>query len=46
MAERSRVPTIQLVGVLEPKTTQNNISVALQFCSKRPVSNLTLTCSA
>ena len=30
-------------GRLEPMTPHDDISVALQFCSKRPVPNLTLT---
>lgn len=37
MAERSRMPTTPLVGVPELKTTQDDIPVALQFCSNRPV---------
>ena len=35
---------VRRAGVLEPSTPHEDISVALQFCSKRPVPNLTLTC--
>lgn len=42
MAELARVE-MRRSRCLGPKTTENDIPVALQFCSKRPVSNLTLT---